>query len=227
MNTETDKGVDGPESQAALRARARDRLELVDVDGDKLVADFAIGRPEYATLVITEGGERAVVQLDADQQGKLAAWLVGEPVPNHPVGEHARCSSCRWWDRSASANAPLAGRAGATPGHCRFNAPQPGGAARWPLTDATDWCAQHSDHQLTITGEPFEFVSIGQREGRFHVDRGRQSQRTDDPLPTAADVERFMPGGEASPCRHPAAARYQVPAHEGTGERCGACGVRL
>jgi hypothetical protein len=50
------------------------------------------------------------------------------------------CEDCRYWDNSTQ----MAGAAPDTTGLCRIHPPvadDRNGAARWPFTEDTDWCA--------------------------------------------------------------------------------------
>jgi len=50
-----------------------------------------------------------------------------------------KCENCRWWDTSTS----LAADEDKSP--CRVHAPvadDRSGVARWPFTDASDWCGE-------------------------------------------------------------------------------------
>ena len=59
------------------------------------------------------------------------------------LAEFKTCENCRWWDNSTQLGTAQAD----TTGLCRASAPIVNwqtGAATWPFTEDTDWCAMLS-----------------------------------------------------------------------------------
>lgn len=77
-----------------------------------------------------------------------------EPAPGRPT-----CASCDHWEGAAQGDPEH--------GLCRLNPPQSGAfdCSLWPETQGHDYCGQHSDRAMIITGSPCA-VEPWEREGR-------------------------------------------------------------
>lgn len=93
-------------------------------------------------------------ELTAAEWQEAAPVLLGMLAANEGLqGARPTCGSCDHWDR-AEPNAWQAEK-GLAYGVCRLNPPglDSQGCTAWPQTESVNWCGQHSQLALVITGE--------------------------------------------------------------------------